>query len=132
MNLCGLTKIDFVKYYGKQFVENQNRNFYIAHEKKATTMNHKTKLLLKVFLDLANTDFFSRYGLLILWYLDQFSPGSMSVNVSAESRTGRSEYVNAGQLSDSSSIREEPYKLLSICLMAFVLNIPILSIFQFL
>ncbi|XP_015873543.3 aspartic proteinase 36 isoform X1 [Ziziphus jujuba] len=57
---------------------------------------------------------------------------SMSVNVSATSRTGRSEYVNAGQLSDGSSIHNEPYTLLLVSIMASILHVTFPSIFQFL
>ncbi|TXG73729.1 hypothetical protein EZV62_002308 [Acer yangbiense] len=48
---------------------------------------------------------------------------SMSVNVSTTSRTGRSEFVNAGQLSDNSSPRYVPHKLILKSLIAFLFNI---------
>ncbi|TQE03979.1 hypothetical protein C1H46_010350 [Malus baccata] len=48
---------------------------------------------------------------------------STSVNVSATGRTGKSEYVNAGQLSDSSSLHNDRYELIPACMLAFVLFI---------
>ncbi|KAK1589048.1 hypothetical protein Q3G72_029991 [Acer saccharum] len=54
---------------------------------------------------------------------------SMSVNVSTTSRTGRSEFVNAGQLSDNSSPRYVPHKLIPKSLIAFLFNIFMLGSF---
>lgn len=48
---------------------------------------------------------------------------SMSVNVSATSRTGKSEYVNAGQISDSSSLHLDPYDLMPASIVAFLVLI---------
>ncbi|KAK2643500.1 hypothetical protein Ddye_025263 [Dipteronia dyeriana] len=55
---------------------------------------------------------------------------SMSVNVSTTSRTGTSEFVNAGQLSDNSSPRYVPHKLIPKCLIALLLNIFMLGSFM--
>ncbi|KAM0996720.1 hypothetical protein ACFX13_006728 [Malus domestica] len=45
---------------------------------------------------------------------------STTVNVSATSRTGQSEYVNAGQLSDSRSLHNDRYELIPACMLAFL------------
>jgi len=47
---------------------------------------------------------------------------SMSVNVSTTSTMGRTEFVNAGQLSND-SFRSETYKSLYICFLAFLVHI---------
>ncbi|KAL6195908.1 hypothetical protein ACLB2K_031525 [Fragaria x ananassa] len=47
---------------------------------------------------------------------------SLSVNVSATSRTGKSEYVNAGQLSDSTSLHNSPYQLIPVMLILHMLG----------
>ncbi|ESR37638.1 hypothetical protein WN944_027715 [Citrus x changshan-huyou] len=57
---------------------------------------------------------------------------SMSVNVSTTSNTGRSEFVNAGQLSDNSSRRNVPQKLIPKCIIAFLLHICMLGSYLFL
>ncbi|KAL5580182.1 hypothetical protein UlMin_012624 [Ulmus minor] len=57
---------------------------------------------------------------------------SMSVNVSTTSSMGKSEFVNAGELSDGSSLDKEAYKSLHVCLLAFLMHISILRIFRFL
>ncbi|KAL5830982.1 hypothetical protein ACOSQ4_016336 [Xanthoceras sorbifolium] len=54
---------------------------------------------------------------------------SMSVNVSTTSRTGTSEFVNAGQLSDNSSPRYVPHKLIPKSFIAFLLSIFMLGSF---
>lgn len=56
----------------------------------------------------------------------------MSVNVSTTSNTGRSEFVNAGQLSDNSSRRNVPQKLIPKCIIAFLLHICMLGSYLFL
>lgn len=48
---------------------------------------------------------------------------SLSVNVSTSTSTGKSEYVNAGQLSESSSLRNVPYKLIRCSITAFLVHI---------
>ncbi|XP_062105194.1 aspartic proteinase 36-like [Humulus lupulus] len=58
---------------------------------------------------------------------------SMSVNVSTTSSIGKTEFVNAGQLSDSSSHQNEAYNSVLICtLLAFLVHIAIQRTFQFL
>ncbi|XP_024023777.1 aspartic proteinase-like protein 2 [Morus notabilis] len=57
---------------------------------------------------------------------------SMPVNVSTTSSMGKTEFVNAGQLSDSSSFRSEAYDSLPFCILAFFVRIAILRTFQFL
>lgn len=54
----------------------------------------------------------------------------MSVNVEATMNAGRSEYVNAGQLSDSSSVRNEPYNNeLVMTGIAFLMHISLVVLF---
>ncbi|KAF5727496.1 aspartic proteinase-like protein 2-like [Tripterygium wilfordii] len=57
---------------------------------------------------------------------------SMSVNVSATTSTGKSEYVNAGQLNDNSSPENVPNKLIPTIIIAFLLHTCILRSFLFL
>ncbi|KAJ7947912.1 aspartic proteinase-like protein 2 [Quillaja saponaria] len=57
---------------------------------------------------------------------------SMSVNVSASSNTGRSEYVNTGQLSDGTSLHRNPYQLITLGLLAFLMHISTIHSFLFL
>lgn len=47
---------------------------------------------------------------------------SQSVNVSATTRRGKTEYVNAGQIGNNSSPREKPYTLLLSVVLTFVLQ----------
>lgn len=47
---------------------------------------------------------------------------SMSVNVSASTNTGRSEFVNAGQLSDNNSPRNVPKNLTGISIIVFLVT----------
>ncbi|KAF5447601.1 hypothetical protein F2P56_033141 [Juglans regia] len=54
---------------------------------------------------------------------------SMSVNVSATTSAGKSEYVNAGQISESSSVQNEPYKEIVISVIAFLMHISLLGSF---
>ncbi|KAG2674537.1 hypothetical protein I3843_13G126100 [Carya illinoinensis] len=51
---------------------------------------------------------------------------SMSVNVSATS-AGKSEYVNAGQISGSGSVQNKPYKQIVISVIAFLMHISLLG-----
>ncbi|KAF3972896.1 hypothetical protein ACB098_08G111900 [Castanea mollissima] len=57
---------------------------------------------------------------------------STSVNVTATMKTGKSEYVNAGQLNDNSSPRNEPYKGIVISMISFLMHILLLGSFLFL
>ncbi|KAJ0083417.1 hypothetical protein Patl1_30532 [Pistacia atlantica] len=52
---------------------------------------------------------------------------SMSVNVSTATNTGRSEYVNAGQLSGDTAPRPQPHKLIQMNMIAFLLHILMLG-----
>ncbi|XP_031264704.1 aspartic proteinase-like protein 2 [Pistacia vera] len=54
---------------------------------------------------------------------------SMSVNVSTATNTGRSEYVNAGQLSGDTAPRPQPHKLIQMNMIAFLLHILMLGRF---
>ncbi|KAF2300712.1 hypothetical protein GH714_015295 [Hevea brasiliensis] len=56
---------------------------------------------------------------------------SMSVNVSTTTNTGKSEFVNTGNISNNSSPRNVPYKLISIT-MTILLNIFTLGSYLFL
>ena len=58
--------------------------------------------------------------------------GSTSVNVTATMKTGKSEYVNAGQLNDNSSPQNEPYKGIAISMISFLMHILLLGSFLFL
>lgn len=50
--------------------------------------------------------------------------GSMSVNVSTTTNTGKSEFVDAGQISNNSSPKNVPQKLILITLLqVFILGI---------
>lgn len=60
-----------------------------------------------------------------------FLLGSLSVNVSTTSSTGKTEFVNAGQLSDNSSFRNEAYISLPIGILALFVHIAILRTFRF-
>lgn len=51
------------------------------------------------------------------------TPGSTSVNVSATSSTGKSEYVNAGQIGNNSCSRRNPPRLTQIAVLALLLYI---------
>ncbi|CAK9186793.1 unnamed protein product [Ilex paraguariensis] len=57
---------------------------------------------------------------------------SLSVNVSATTSTGKSEFVNAGQLAGSSSSRNALYKLIPSCILAFLLHISVFGSISFL
>ncbi|XP_040993097.1 aspartic proteinase 36-like [Juglans microcarpa x Juglans regia] len=54
---------------------------------------------------------------------------SMSVNVSATTSAGKSEYVNAGQISGSDSVQNEPNKEIVISVIAFLMHISLLGSF---
>ncbi|KAF5471026.1 hypothetical protein F2P56_011503 [Juglans regia] len=54
---------------------------------------------------------------------------SMSVNIEATMSAERSEYVNAGQLSDSSSVQSEPYKELVMSVIALLMHISLVVLF---
>jgi hypothetical protein len=58
--------------------------------------------------------------------------GSMLVNVSATMNTGKSEYVNAGQLNNNSSMRNKPYKEIVISMISFLLHVLLPGSFLFL
>ena len=58
--------------------------------------------------------------------------GSMSVNVSTTMNTGKSEYVNAGQLNNNSSKRNKPYKEIVISMISFLMHVLLLGSFLFL
>ena len=47
-------------------------------------------------------------------------------------KTGKSEYVNAGQLNDNSSLQNEPYKGIVISMISFLTHILLLGSFLFL
>ncbi|KAK9279856.1 hypothetical protein L1049_013538 [Liquidambar formosana] len=57
---------------------------------------------------------------------------SLSVNVSTTTNAGKSEYVNAGQLGESSSMQNVPYKLIPISIITFLFHILVFHSFLFL
>lgn len=57
---------------------------------------------------------------------------STPVNVSASTSTGKSEYVNPGQLSDSSSLQNQPYKEIAKTMVALLMHISLFGGFLFL
>uniref|UniRef100_A0A2P2QTY0 Uncharacterized protein n=1 Tax=Rhizophora mucronata TaxID=61149 RepID=A0A2P2QTY0_RHIMU len=56
----------------------------------------------------------------------------MSVNVSTTTNTGKSEFVNAGELDNNSSQQTVPYKLIPMTTIAFLLHIFMLCSYLFL
>ena len=76
-------------------------------------------------------DYLFQYILVLITLLTVFLPpnidlGSMSVNVTVNSGTGRSEFVNAGELSGSISIHEGLHKLIAAAILAFFLHITLI------
>ncbi|PNT18772.2 hypothetical protein POPTR_009G001700v4 [Populus trichocarpa] len=57
---------------------------------------------------------------------------SMSVNVSTAIDTGKSEFVNAGTLSNNGSPKNMPHKLTPVTMMSFLLHMLLLSCYMFL
>ncbi|KAI7983445.1 Aspartic proteinase-like protein 2 [Camellia lanceoleosa] len=57
---------------------------------------------------------------------------SLSVNVSATTSTGTTEFVNAGQIGQSSSPQNTPFKLIPIIIAAFLLHVSAFIGFSFL
>ncbi|KAG6761959.1 hypothetical protein POTOM_032437 [Populus tomentosa] len=56
----------------------------------------------------------------------------MSVNVSTAIDTGKSEFVNAGTLSNNGSPKSMPHKLTPLTMMSFLLHMLLLSCYLFL
>ncbi|GFZ17826.1 eukaryotic aspartyl protease family protein [Actinidia rufa] len=56
---------------------------------------------------------------------------SSSVNVSATTSNGKSEFVNAGQIGESGSPRNAPPKLIPIIIMAFLLHFWLVAVSHF-
>ncbi|XP_061361836.1 aspartic proteinase 36-like [Gastrolobium bilobum] len=57
---------------------------------------------------------------------------SLPVNVSASTGTGRSEFVDAGEQSGSTSLRDGPHKLINIGVLALFMHITLICCFVFL
>lgn len=63
----------------------------------------------------------------------KFNLGSLSVNVSASSGNGRSEFVNAGNISGSTSLRDGSHKLIKRrVIIAIFMHITLICYFVFL
>lgn len=58
--------------------------------------------------------------------------GSLSVNVSASTGTGRSEFVNTGELSGSTFLHDGPHKLIKTGIFVLFMHITLISCFVFL